>query len=79
MFLSFLAWGIILIIPWLGFSGSNIALSITILIIAGEVFFYLSILIIGKEYYQKYKDRIKTWIKGLLSNKTKSDNENNEL
>ncbi len=77
--LSFLAWGIILIIPWLGLSGSKVALTITILIVAGEVFFYLSILIIGKEYYQKYKDRVTNCFKGLLNKNTESKNESNEL
>jgi hypothetical protein len=54
--LSFL---LILVFPWLGFSGKQIAVITTILIITGEVTFYASIFILGKSFYLKIKDFFK--------------------
>jgi hypothetical protein len=54
--LSGLLWGLILVVPWLGFSTKEIAGIMTILIIGGEITFYLSILILGKSIYVKIKN-----------------------
>ncbi|MCU0378871.1 MAG: transporter suffix domain-containing protein, partial [Bacteroidales bacterium] len=54
--LSCLAWLIILIIPFLGFSRGQTAGVITVLIIIGEVTFYLSILLLGKTFYNKIRE-----------------------
>jgi len=52
-------WALILIIPWLGFSKGQIAGIITILVIAGEITFYLSIFILGKSFIDSIKSKFK--------------------
>jgi hypothetical protein len=52
-----LAWLMILVIPWLGFSKGEIAGIITGLIIFGEVTFYVSIILLGKSFYNKLKEK----------------------
>ena len=47
------------VIPWLGFSGGTIAKITVILIIAGEISFYLSLFILGKSFYTKIKSKLK--------------------
>lgn len=54
-----LAWLLILVIPWLGFSKAGTAGIITGLIIFGEVSFYASILLLGKTFYEKIKSKLK--------------------
>jgi hypothetical protein len=56
--LSFIA---ILVIPWMGFSKMQLAGITTGLIIAGEVLFYLSLLILGKSFWNKIKSKIFFW------------------
>lgn len=51
----------ILIVPWFDFSRSQIAGITTALIIAGEIFFYLSMFILGKSIFDKIKSRLKFW------------------
>jgi len=53
---SCLAWLLILVIPWLGYSKAAIAGIITGLIIFGEITFYASILLLGRTFYNKLKD-----------------------
>lgn len=53
-----IAWLLILVIPWIGFSKAETAGIITALIIIGEVTFYVSILLLGKAFYQKIKDKL---------------------
>jgi len=60
---SCLVWGLIFIIPWLGFSKSQIAGIITVLIIVGEITFYISIFLIGKSFYAKIKSKLIFWKK----------------
>lgn len=57
--LSCVAWLLILIIPWLGFSKAGMAEIITGLIIFGEITFYVSILLLGKTFYQKIKSKLR--------------------
>ncbi len=57
--LSCVAWLLILIIPWLGFSKAGMAGIITGLIIFGEITFYVSILLLGKTFYQKIKSKLR--------------------
>jgi len=59
--LSCILWGILFIIPWLGFSKVQIAGYSTILIIAGEITFYLSIFILGKSFWDKIKNKLRFW------------------
>ena len=54
-----LAWLMILVIPWLGFSKGETAGIITGLIIFGEVTFYVSIIILGKTFYSKIREKIR--------------------
>ncbi|MHC1703899.1 MAG: transporter suffix domain-containing protein [Tenuifilaceae bacterium] len=49
------------VVPWLNISASQIALTTTILIIAGEVLFYLSIFLIGKSFLVKIKNKLMSW------------------
>lgn len=57
------------IFPWFGFSKSQIAGITTILIIVGEILFYLSLFILGKSFFYKIKNKLKFW-------KTKTGNTN---
>jgi ABC-type Na+ efflux pump permease subunit len=54
-----LAWLMILVIPWLGFSKGQSAGIITGLIIFGEVTFYASILMLGKTFYNKIREKFR--------------------
>ena len=49
------------IVPWFDLSKSQIAAITTVLIIAGEVFFYLSLFILGKSFFDRFKNRLKFW------------------
>ena len=56
------------VVPWLNFSTKQIA-GITLgLLIAGEILFYLSLIILGKTFYEKIKSKLKFW---KTTNKTK--------
>jgi hypothetical protein len=57
--ISILIWLAIPVIPFLGFSVGKIAGITTGLIIAGEITFYLSIFLIGKEFLVKIKNKFK--------------------
>jgi hypothetical protein len=63
---SCLLWVAIPVIPWLGYSKTQIAGIITILIIAGEITFYLSLVILGKSIIEAIKNKLKFW-KGSVS------------
>lgn len=56
---SCLIWLMIPVVPFLGFSAGKIAGITTGLIIAGEITFYLSIFLIGKEFLVKIKNKLK--------------------
>jgi len=49
------------VVPWFGFSAAQIAGISAGLLIAGEILFYLSLFILGREFYDKIKSRIKFW------------------
>ena len=59
--ISCLSFLMILIVPWLGFSKIQIAGVTTGLIIAGEILFYLSLIILGRSFYDKIKSKLKFW------------------
>lgn len=61
LLISCLAFLMILIVPWLGFSRIQIATITTGLIIAGEVLFYLSLFILGRSFWDKIKSKLKFW------------------
>ena len=56
---SCVLWGMILVVPFLGLSVKKVALLTTILIIAGEITFYLSLFILGKSILEKIKNILK--------------------
>jgi len=56
--LSFLS---ILIVPWIGFSKMQVAGITTGLIITGEILFYLSLIILGRSFWDKIKSKLKFW------------------
>lgn len=64
--ISILIWLLIPVVPFLGFSVGKAAGITTGLIIAGEITFYLSIFMIGKEFLVK----IKNWFKRRKANPT---------
>jgi len=49
------------VVPWFDFSKSQIAGITTVLIIAGEILFYLSLFILGRSFFDKIKARLKFW------------------
>jgi multisubunit Na+/H+ antiporter MnhE subunit len=59
--ISCLLFLMILVVPWLGFSKIQIAGITTGLIIAGEILFYLSLIILGRSFYDKIKSKLKFW------------------
>lgn len=61
LIVSCLAFLMILVIPWLGFSKIHIAGITTGLIIVGEVLFYLSLFILGRSFYDKIKSKLRFW------------------
>jgi len=59
--ISCLSFILIFIMPWFDFTKAQIAGITTVLIIVGEVLFYLSMLILGKAFYAKIKEKIFFW------------------
>jgi hypothetical protein len=49
------------VVPWFGFPAGKVAGIAAGLLIAGEILFYLSLFILGKEFYSKIKSKIKFW------------------
>ncbi len=52
---SFLLYGVVAAIPFLGFSGGTIAVIITILIVSAELSFFASVYLLGRELVKKYR------------------------
>jgi hypothetical protein len=67
--ISFLA---ILIVPLMGLSGKQIAGTTIALVIVGEVTFYLSLILLGKAFYNKIREKLK-FRKSKLTGKTDSE------
>jgi len=55
LIVSCISFLLILVIPWFGYTKGQIAGLITGLIIVGEVTFYLSIFILGRSFWEKFK------------------------
>lgn len=51
----------IFIVPFFGFSKGQIAGITTGLIIAGEIMFYLSLIILGRSFFDKIKNKLSFW------------------
>lgn len=61
------------VVPWLGFPAGRAAGISLGLLIAGEVLFYLSLLILGRSFYDKIKSRLKFWKSKTRSNDLPND------
>jgi len=61
LLISCLLFLMILVVPWFGFSKIQIAGITTGLIIAGEILFYTSLIILGKSFFDKIKSKLKFW------------------
>jgi hypothetical protein len=59
--ISCISFILIFIMPWFDFTKAQIAGITTILIIIGEVLFYVSIFILGKAFYARIKEKIFFW------------------
>ena len=57
--ISMVIWALIPVVPFLGFSAGKTVGITSGLVIAGEITFYLSIFMIGKEFLVKIKNRFK--------------------
>jgi hypothetical protein len=47
------------VVPWFHFSAAQIAGITAVLLIAGEVLFYLSLFILGRSFFDKIKAKLK--------------------
>lgn len=52
---SFVLWGIIALLPFLGLTGAGIAAITTGLVIFGEITFWLGLLLVGRQAWDKMK------------------------
>jgi hypothetical protein len=59
--ISCLSFIMIFIVPWLGFSKIQVTGITTGLIIAGEILFYTSLIILGKSFWDKIKSKLQFW------------------
>ncbi len=59
--ISCISFILIFIMPWFDFTKAQIAGITTVLIIVGEVLFYLSMFILGKAFYAKIKEKFFFW------------------
>lgn len=73
-----LLFGLILVVPWLGFTKSTIAWITTALIVAGEILFYLSIFLIGKSFIIKIKNKLMFWKTKSINNPLPEQSEQNK-
>ena len=58
------------VVPWFDFSAKQIAGITAGLLVAGEILFYLSLVILGRSFFNKIKSKFKFW-------KTKTNNTDN--
>jgi hypothetical protein len=59
--ISCLLFILIPVVPWFGFSAGKIAGITAGLLIAGEILFYLSLIILGRSFFDKIKSKFKFW------------------
>jgi len=75
--ISMLVWLLIPAVPFLGFSVGKAAAITTGLIVAGEITFYLSIFLIGKEFLVKIKNKFRR--RKAKTNPTSEESESADL
>lgn len=61
--ISTIAWIMVFVIPFLDFSLAQTAGIITVLIIVGEITFYVAILLLGKPLWHKIKQKFTDYLK----------------
>jgi hypothetical protein len=61
--LSLIVWCFVFIVPWFNLPKRQIVGITTVLIIVGEITFYLSVFLLGKTVYAKIKSKLKFWKK----------------
>lgn len=66
LIISCLSFLMIPVVPWFHLSKIQLAGTTTGLIIVGEIFFYLSLFILGKSFYDKIKSKLKFWKKKTI-------------
>ena len=76
VFLSFVLYGLLLIVPFMPLAGSTKIWLSTFIVVVGEVSFWVGGIILGKEVVSKYRKHLnpKYWLK----NKDKENKENKE-
>jgi hypothetical protein len=62
--ISFILFILIPVVPFLDLSGSRKAVISGVLLVGGEVLFYLSLFILGKGFYEKIKQKLLSWKTG---------------
>ena len=62
--LSFVPWGAIALLPFIDISKAQVAGATTFLIISGELLFWASIVLLGKEVWENIKGKFKRNDKG---------------
>ena len=60
--ISFVAWAVIGVLPFLNLSIEMSATITTVLIVGGEIAFFLSIVLLGKEFLEKFKNLFRKFI-----------------
>ncbi len=58
--LSFGVWGLVALLPFLELTKGEIATATTLLIIGGEVAFFIAIALLGKDFWSKIKSLFTT-------------------
>jgi len=61
--ISLIVWCFVFIVPWFDIPKGRIVAITTVLIIVGEVTFYLSVFLLGKTIIAKLKGKLKFWKK----------------
>lgn len=63
--ISTLFWFMLFSLPFLPIKGKALVVTGTVCLIMGEVLFYLSVAVLGREVYLKYKDKFnpRNWFK----------------
>ena len=70
--ISCLLFILIPVVPWFDLSAVKIAGITTGLLVAGEILFYTSLIILGREFYKKIKAKLLFWKPKSVTNE-KSD------
>jgi len=69
---SFVKWGLLLLIPFLPYSGRVKVGIMSVVLVLAEITFWAGVLLVGEETYKKYKDYInpKRWFNKRRTKKT---------